>query len=156
MKKNLKKLLLCLAVPLAVGALSAWLTKDNMILFECIRKPPLSPPGWLFPVVWTLLYLLMGLASYFVSTSGKPKKQVNAALTLYGVQLFFNFLWSILFFNLGNYLLALVWLLVLWLLIIATTRRFFAIDKRAGWLMLPYLAWVTFAAYLNYGIYKLN
>ncbi len=153
MKIQWKKLIACLAIPLAVGGLSALLTRNSMETFQVINKPPLSPPGWLFPVVWTILYVLMGIASYLVLTSGKPNR---TALAVYGIQLFFNFLWSIIFFNLEQYLFAFVWLVLLWLLILATTVLFYRISKPAGYLMLPYLLWVTFAGYLNLSIYLLN
>ena len=153
MKIQWKKLIACLAIPLAVGGLSALLTRNSMETFQVINKPPLSPPGWLFPVVWTILYVLMGIASYLVLTSGKPNR---TALAVYGIQLFFNFLWSIIFFNLEQYLFAFVWLVLLWLLILATAVLFYRISKPAGYLMLPYLLWVTFAGYLNLSIYLLN
>ena len=153
MKIQWKKLLACLAIPLAVGGLSALLTCSGMESFEAINKPPLSPLGWLFPVVWTILFVLMGIASYLVVVSGKPRR---TALTVYGVQLFFNFLWSILFFNLSQYLFAFVWLVILWILILITMVLFYRISKSAGYLMLPYLLWVTFAGYLNFAIYLLN
>lgn len=156
LKNKAKTLIGCLALPLAVGGLSSLITKDSMIMFDYVSKPPLSPPDWLFPVVWTILYILMGLASYFVYTSRKPKKDVNSALLFYGLQLFFNFFWSIFFFNLEKYLFAFIWLIAMWALIIVTTVKFFNIDKRAGYLMLPYIAWTTFAAYLNLGVYILN
>lgn len=156
MKKNTKALIIAVAIPLIIGGLSALLTMDNMIVFDYVRKPPLSPPAWLFPVVWTVLYVLMGLASYIVWSSKKPKKDVNSALLIYFIQLAFNFFWSIIFFNLENYLFALIWLLIMLVLIIITAVRFFGIDKRAGYLLLPYVLWVSFAAYLNYGIYMLN
>lgn len=148
-----KNLITCIAIPLAVGSLSALLTQNSMRAFEAMDKPPLSPPGWLFPVVWTILYILMGIASYLVLTSGKPN---DDALTIYGIQLIFNFFWSILFFNLGLCLIAFIWLVVLWLLILRTTILFFRIVKAAGILLIPYLLWVTFAGYLNLGICLLN
>ena len=153
LKIQWKKLLACLAIPLAVGGLSALLTRSSMESFEAINKPPLSPPGWLFPVVWTILFILMGIASYLVVVSGKSSR---TALTVYGVQLFFNFLWSFLFFNLSQYLFAFVWLVILWILILITMVLFYRISKPAGYLMLPYLLWVTFAGYLNFAIYLLN
>lgn len=156
MKVNWKKLALAVAIPLTVGGLSALLTRDSMIAFEYIKQPPLSPPGWLFPVAWTLLYIMMGCASYLVCVSRKPKLQRKDALRLYAVQLAFNFLWSIIFFELDDYLFALIWLCIMWLLILFTTLRFFVIDKKAGALMLPYIIWVAFAGYLNWGIYMLN
>ena len=139
-----------------MGGLSALLTKDNMIAFEYIRKPALTPPAAVFPIVWTILYALMGIASYLVITSGASAQDKKSALQFYALQLIFNFFWSIVFFNLEAYLFAFVWLLILWLLIIITTVKFFRISKTAGFLFLPYLIWVSFAAYLNYGVYRLN
>lgn len=118
-----------------------------------LQKPTFAPPGFLFPVVWTILYVLMGIASYLVLTSGKP---TGNALIVYGIQLVFNFFWSILFFNLGLCMFAFLWLVLLWLLILLTTVLFYQILKPAGYLMIPYLLWVTFAGYLNLGIYLLN
>lgn len=155
MKIQWKKLIICVLIPLAVGGLSAFLTRNSMESFDNLTKPPLSPPGWLFPVVWSILFVLMGIASYLVLVSDKPARS-KTALTVYGIQLAFNFFWSIIFFNFEMYLFAFVWLMILWLLIIITTVLFWRIDKRAGYLMLPYLIWVTFAAYLNFGIYLLN
>lgn len=148
-----KKLITCIAIPLAVGGISAFLTRDSMEAFANINKPALAPPGWLFPVVWTILYILMGIASYLVLTSEKPN---SAALAVYSIQLLFNFFWSVIFFNLELYLLAFIWLVLLWLLIVKTTSLFYRISKPAGYLMIPYLLWVTFAGYLNFAIYLLN
>lgn len=153
MKIQWKKLFLCVAIPLAMGGISAFLTRNSMEVFESVNKPALSPPGWLFPVVWTILYVLMGIASYLVLTS---KKESSTALTVYGIQLFFNFLWSIIFFNLRLYLLAFYWLILLWLLILKTITLFYRISKPAAALLLPYLLWVTFAGYLNFFIFLLN
>lgn len=141
------------AIPLASGGLSAFLTRNNMETFDSLNKPLFAPPGWLFPVVWTILYIFMGIASYLVYTSGKPD---DTALTVYGIQLAFNFFWPILFFNLKLYLFAFIWLVLLWLLILKTTSLFYQIAKPAGYLMFPYLLWVAFAGYLNLFIYLLN
>jgi len=156
LKLNRRLLLVCIAIPLTVGAISALLSRESMKTFAALNKPPLSPPGWLFPVVWTLLFVLMGLASYFVLMSGQPQQTINRALLLYGIQLGVNFFWSIFFFNLSLYLFSFIWLVLLWLLILATTLSFYRISPTAGFLMLPYLLWVTFAGYLNFGIYLLN
>lgn len=153
LKIQWKNLITCIAILLAVGSLSALLTQNSMETFQTINKPAFAPPGWLFPVVWTFLYVLMGIASYLVVTSGKPN---DTALTFYGIQLAFNFFWSIIFFNLELYLLAFIWLVILWLLILKTTSLFYQISKPAGYLMIPYLLWVTFAGYLNFYIYLLN
>ena len=107
-----------------------------METFEMVNKPPLSPPGWLFPVVWTILYVLMGIASYLVLTSGKPD---DIALKAYGIQLAVNFMWPILFFNLNLYLFSFIWLVALWLLVYQTIRLFWSASKTAGALMIPYL-----------------
>lgn len=155
MKIDFKKLITSIAIPLGVGAASAFLSMDNMKKFSSLNQPPLSPPAWLFPVVWSVLYILMGIASYLVAASDKPARS-KTALTVYGVQLFFNFMWSIIFFNLEAYLFAFIWLVALFLLILATAKLFYDIDKRAGYLMIPYILWVAFAGYLNFAIYLLN
>lgn len=153
MKIQWRKLIGCLAIPLAAGGLSALLTRGSMESFEALNKPTLSPPGWLFPVVWTVLFVLMGIASYLAAVSGGPNR---TALTIYGVQLLFNFVWPLLFFRLAQYLPAFIWLVILWVLILVTAVLFYRISKPAGYLMLPYLAWVAFAGYLNLAIFLLN
>jgi tryptophan-rich sensory protein len=152
--KNIKAFIISVLIPLAVGGLSALLSRDGMMSFDIVQKPPLTPPAILFPIAWTILYVLMGIASYFVFTSDSPLKE--SALRVYGIQLVFNFFWSIIFFNMQRYTFAFVWLLILWLLIILTTVLFYRIKKTAGYLFIPYLVWVTFAAYLNLGIAILN
>ena len=156
MKIDWKKLLISLAIPLAVGGLSALLTGGGMGEYAIMNQPPLSPPGWLFPIVWTVLYLLMGYASYRVLTSGADAGKIRRALTLYGAQLAVNFLWPLIFFGLNWYLVAFFGLVLLWALILLTMRAFSEIDEVAGNLLLPYLLWVTFAGYLNFGVYLLN
>ena len=156
MKRKWKTLILCLLLPVAVGALSALLSRNGMRNFSQLEQPPLSPPAWLFPVVWTVLYLLMGLASWLVLESGKPEGTVTKALQWYGAQLAANFFWSIIFFRLELYLTAFLWLILLWVLILGTLLRFRRIQISAGRLLVPYLAWVTFAGYLNLGIWILN
>ena len=155
MKIDWKKLLIALAIPLAVGGLAALLS-GGMGQYRAMNQPPLSPPGWVFPVVWTILYLLMGYASYLVWTSDASQNEKRGALILYGAQLAANFIWPLLFFNAQMYLAALIWLVVLWILIFLTIRAFSKINERAGDLLIPYILWVTFAAYLNLGIYLLN
>ena len=154
MKIKAKDLIIAILIPLSVGGISALLTSGGMQVFDYILKPPLSPPKWLFPVAWTILYTLMGIASYLVweTRDSRSKK----ALIIYGVQLFFNFFWSIIFFNLQAYLFAFIWIIILWVLIVITTVYFGEIKRLAGRLMIPYLLWVAFASYLNFGIYVLN
>lgn len=156
MIKNPRLLVVCIAVPLLVGGLASFLTMDSMAAFAAIEKPPLSPLGILFPIVWTVLYVLMGVASYLVLTSGARQEDIDHAITAYGLQLAMNFLWSIIFFRLGWYLAAFIWLVLLWIAILYTLLVFRKISKPAGWLLLPYLLWVTFAGYLNLSIYLLN
>ena len=152
---NLKKLLISLGLPLAVGGLSALLS-GGMGDYDTLVKPPLSPPGWLFPVVWTILFLLMGYAAYRIWTADAPQADKRRALVFYGVQLALNFLWSPVFFGLELRLAAFIVLLLLWFLVCLTLHAFSALDDRAGDLLIPYILWVTFAGYLNLGAYLLN
>lgn len=155
MKKNLKTLLFALGIPLAVGGL-ATLLSGGMGNYRALEQPPLSPPGFVFPIVWTLLYLLMGYSSYRIYTSNVPDIAKKRALRLYVIQLALNFLWPLVFFGLEWYLVAFFVLLGLWVAIHLTMRAFSAIDETAGDLLIPYLLWVTFAGYLNFGVYLLN
>ena len=138
MKIRWKELLVAIAIPLLVGGLSALLTSGSMQDFEQLIKPPLSPPGWLFPVVWTVLYILMGIASYLIYTAKHSAGLAGNALFFYALQLFFNFFWSVIFFNWEMYLLAFIWLIILWALIIITAVKFYRISKPAGYLMIPW------------------
>ena len=156
MKQSTKTLLIALAIPLAVGGLASLFSGGGMAQYRTLNQPPLSPPGWVFPIVWTILYLLMGYASYRVYTAGKPPAFTARALKLYAAQLFVNFLWPIVFFSFQWYLVAFLVLILLWVLILLTLRAFTAIDETAGDLLIPYLLWVTFAGYLNLGVYFLN
>ncbi len=156
MKIDWKKLLICLAIPLGVGGLSAWISGSGMDAYGALNQPPLSPPGWLFPVVWTILYLLMGYASYRIFTSGAEEDKIRRALTLYGAQLALNFVWPLVFFGLSLYLLAFLVLVALWVLIYLTMHAFAKINEKTADLLLPYILWVTFAGYLNLGVFLLN
>lgn len=153
---NLKNFIISLAITLGTGALAAFLTQNSMEIYEPFIKPPLSPPGWLFPIVWTILYTLMGISAYLVYETEADQKQKDKALSLFLFQLFLNFLWSIVFFNFQNYLLAFGVLLVLWILILAMIINFNKVNPLAAKLQIPYLLWVSFAGYLNFGIYLLN
>ena len=156
MKLQWKKLIPCLLIPLAVGGLAALLTREGMADFACLRQPPLTPPAWLFPVVWTLLYLMMGLASYLALIAPAPPAQTKRALILYAAQLLVNFIWPLVFFGQGAFLAAFFWLLALWGLIFLTIGQFRQLSKPAARLLIPYLLWVSFAGYLNLGVYLLN
>lgn len=153
MKPNVKKLIFSLALPLAVGGLSALLARKGIRGFQTLPKPPLTPPAWVFPAAWTLLYLLMGAACYLVWTA--PRRDPDALFS-YGLQLSLNFFWPLLFFGAGSYLFAFILLLALWAVIARTAVLFYKTKPLAGALLLPYLLWVTFAGYLNLGVYLLN
>ncbi len=160
MKDRVKKIfgyILAIIIPLAVGGLSALLTMNNMNIYESINTPPLSPPSWLFPVVWTILYILMGISSILVwKDKEKNKKEADKAISYYAISLAFNFVWSIIFFNFRLYLVAFAWLVILFVLIIYTIRSYLKVSKIAGYLQIPYAVWVAFAGYLNLAIWFLN
>ena len=157
MNKKVRSFIIAIIIPLSVGGLSALLTSGSMDLYETIIQPPLSPPAILFPIVWTILYTLMGISSGIIYNSqGGTAASRNNALAVYALQLFINFIWSIVFFNLRAFLPAFILILVLWVLIIVMIIRFYKIDKTAALLQIPYLLWVTFAAYLTLAIYILN
>ena len=156
MKTKWKKRILSIAVPLLTGGLAAFLTKDGMAAFEAVNKPPLSPPSWVFPVVWTVLYVLMGISFYRIITSENTPEQIQPAIGIYLWQLFFQFCWPLLFFGAALYFAAFLWLIVLWILIVIMILRFGKLDKTAGGLNIFYLLWVSFAGYLNLGIALLN
>lgn len=151
-----KTLAVSIAVPLAVGGLAALISGGGAEAYGTLNRPALSPPAWLFPVVWTALYILMGVAAYLIAVSDADRPQKRTALILYAVQLFFNFLWPIAFFNFDAYRFAFVWILLLFALIFATAVLFYRIKPAAGWLLLPYLFWVAFASYLNFAVAVLN
>ena len=158
MTKNIKwkQLLPALMLPLALGGLSALLIRGALAVYAVLNRPPLSPPGWLFPVVWTLLFLLMGLAAYLVAVSPVSGSRRERALRLYLVQLGFCFFWGSLFFGLGARFAAFVWLLLLLGLALVCCLLFWHIHRRAGALLLPYLLWLLFAAYLNLSLWLIN
>ena len=150
------KLSLCIAAALAAGGLGALLGGDFSGSYKLMYKPLLSPPGWVFPVVWTALYVLMGVASCQVWQSEASAPRKKRALILYAVQLGMNALWPLLFFRLSAYLAAFVWLLLLLLAVWLCAVSFRYIRKSAGSLLTPYLLWLCFALYLNLGVYLLN
>ena len=156
MKIHWKLLVICIAVPLGVGVASALLTRESMEIFESLNKPALSPPGWLFPVVWTILYTLMGISSYLILTSKADLEDIWKAISIYGYQLTINFLWPTLFFNFRWYFVSFLGLLFLIIFVTVMIWRFYKIQKRAAYLNIPYLLWLIFAGYLNFFIYLLN
>ena len=157
MKQKIKPYIISILIALAVGALSAFLTRNNMDIYSEVVTPPLSPPSILFPRVWTVLYILMGISAAMIYTDSTASRSAKEnALTTYAASLIFNFAWSIIFFNLRAFLVSFVWLLVLLGLIIKTIADYRKINKTAAYLQIPYALWVTFAGYLNLGIWWLN
>lgn len=156
MKRNWKTYLFWIALAEGVGALAGWLTRDgNEWYRQYVQQPPWSPPGWVFPVAWAILYALMGIGAARVSLT-PPSKERSLGLNIFIVQLIVNFFWSLIFFNLRAYGFALLWLCLLWVLIVWMIAAFRQTDRWAAWLQIPYLLWVTFAAYLNWGVWVLN
>lgn len=155
-KFNLKRLLISIAIPLLVGGLSALITSGNMDIYSSIVSPPLSPPGWLFAVAWSILYFLMGVSLYLVWNTAANEGVKRQAFLLFGIQLFLNFIWSPIFFNKQWFLAAFVVLIALWIFAFLMVKSFYKISKKAGLLQIPYLLWLTFASYLNFAIYLLN
>lgn len=153
---NFKKLLTSIALPLLVGIFAGLLTRNSMETFSMLNKPPLAPPAILFPIVWTILYILMGLSFYFIQKNKGKTKNCENASSLYYYQLIVNFLWPIFFFRLQWYFFSFLWLLLLWFLVILMIRCFSKISKLAGLLNIPYLLWLTFAGYLNFAIWFIN
>lgn len=155
-KRNILIYSVSIAIPLAVGIISALLTMGNMDIYKELDTPPLSPPSVLFPVVWTVLYILMGISCAMVWKYRKTDKNAEKAVYYYAASLVFNFVWSILFFNLRLFTPAFIWLLMLLYLIIRTAIYYFKVYRPAAYLQIPYIAWVAFAGYLNLGIRILN
>ncbi len=149
-----KLLLFCLAVPLAAGGISGFLIRDSTAAYAEMERPPFSPPGVVFPIVWTVLYLLMGVSCYIAARV--PRRPKRAVFALYALQLAVNFLWPLVFFCQKELLLAFVLLVLLWGLVLLMIFAFSALDRKAALLQIPYLLWLTFAGYLNWGIYLLN
>ncbi len=156
MKSKIKTYAISILIPLAVGTISALLTMGNMDIYDSVATPPLSPPGILFPIVWTLLYILMGVSAARICLSGALTAKKQLSMVPYGASLFFNFFWSIFFFNLQWFFFSFLWLLMLLIFIILTIVRYRKIDRTAAYLQIPYAVWVTFAGYLNLGVYFLN
>ncbi len=161
MLKKIKKYILPysvgIAIPLAVGTLSAFITMGNMDIYSIINMPPLAPPSWLFPIAWTILYVLMGISSTMVYLSRDiAPEEAKKGLYAYAVSLVLNFGWSIIFFNAGAFLFAFIWLCVMLYYIIRTVLFYKKVDKWSAYLQIPYVLWVAFAGYLNFAIFLLN
>lgn len=140
---------------LAVGTVAGLLTRVGTMSYAELAKPAFSPPAAVFPIVWTILYTLMGigLARIFLSEAAQVR---NQGLNLFWLQLFFNFMWSILFFNYKAYGIAFFWLLVMLALILAMIKKWYKTDPLAAKLQIPYALWVAFAGILNFAVWQLN
>ena len=156
MKIRWKTLIFNLAVPLITGAVSGFLTRSAMQQYGQLNQPPLSPPSAVFPVVWTTLFLLMGISAYLLTMKRSDGLKSFDLPAVYWIQLIVNFIWPLIFFNLAIYGIALAWLILLIILVIYMTFQFHDITPAAGWLQVPYLLWLIFAGYLNAGIWLLN
>ena len=139
----------------AAGALAGWLTREETQIYTMLQQPPLAPPAIVFPVVWGILYALMGIGAARIRLTPESSER-ERSLLLFWIQLSVNFFWSILFFQLQAFGPALLWLILLWLLILGMIASFRKVDPLTAWLQIPYLLWVTYAAYLNFGIWRLN
>ena len=140
----------------AVGFLSGWLSREGTTVFgQTATQPTLSPPAWVFPVVWTVLYALMGISAARISLA-PPSKARSQGLNLFIAQLIVNFFWSLIFFNAQAYGFAVLWLFLLWALVFWMILTFYKVYPTAAYLQIPYLLWLTFAAYLNIGVWLQN
>ncbi len=151
---NKKQLTLSLAIPLVVGGLATAINFNGFREFQSLNQPAIAPPPWAFSLVWTILYALMGTSFYLIYNSDKKGKA--PAYSFYFAQLFVNFMWSFVFFTLGNYSLSVFLIITLLILIAGMIFFFYPINKKAAYLQLPYFLWVCFATYLNWQIFILN
>ena len=152
--KKYKYIILNIAISLGIGGLSAFFTMNSMDIYQNINRPKLAPPGYIFPIVWTILYVLMGISSYLIHRSNHKNKET--ALIIYYFQLLINFSWPIFFFNYQNFLLALAILFIINILVIILIKVTYSINHLASYLLIPYLIWILFALYLNFWIFIHN
>ena len=153
-KEPKKVYLISIGIALAAGVISALVSMGKMEEYAALRQPPLSPPGWLFPVVWTVLFILMGISAARVYLNSPEKWP--PALTTYAIQLILNMLWTPLYFALNLRLAAFVLLVILLVTVAIMTVQFYRVDKKAAYLQIPYIVWLVFAGYLNLATYILN
>jgi len=157
MKKGGVKLAASILICLTAGLIGAVFTIDSVqTWYKTIEKPSYSPPNWVFGPVWTILYVLMGVSAYLIWVKGLEKKEVRTALMFFALQLILNALWSILFFGMRNPFYGLIEIVFLWAAIAITIQKFYKISRTAAYLQIPYICWVSYAAFLNYGIWRMN
>ena len=154
--KKIKVYSVSILISVATGVLSALATMRSMDIYSTLNLPPLAPPSILFPIVWSILYILMGVSAGMIYLSGAADTDKVNALFTYGASLFVNFFFSIFFFNMRMFVLSSVWVVLLWALILLTVVDYSRINKAAAYLQIPYLLWVTFASYLTIAIAVLN
>lgn len=152
--KKYKDLIISIAIPIIIGGISSLCTMNNQNIYQKLLLPEFAPPSSVFPIVWNALYICMGWASYLIYRSHHEDR--NRVLWIYGIQLVVNFIWPLLFFNLQSFLLATICLLILWAIVFIMLFNFFRIRSLAGYLIVPYILWISFALYLNFKIFLLN
>lgn len=153
-KFNLKQFLLWAVPPILLGFLSSALSGNPAEIYESLNKPPFSPIPEIFPIIWTVLYIVMGVSAYLISRSDSPHRP--RAQIFYLIQLFLNFFWPIIFFSERSYFLAFIWLVLLFVFVVIMSWEFFKVNRTAAFLQLPYLLWLIYASYLNFGVYLYN
>lgn len=153
-KASWKSLLAYEAITLGAGGAVAFLTRSSMDFYNTLNKPVFAPPGIVFPIAWSLLYAAMAYAAWRIHRRQKPRRK--AALALYWIQLVVNLAWPILFFVMHALGLSFLWLILLWALVMLLMIVAFEQDRTAGWLLVPYAAWITFAGVLNFAVAQLN
>lgn len=153
-KPGWKSLAVLGGITLGLGGLVGWLTSGEMSFYDGLTKPAFAPPGWLFPVAWSLLYASMALSIWLVLRTGSGSRWM--LLGLYAVQLIINLIWPVIFFKLQALGLAFFWLVLLWGLVLILMLQSFRFSKAAGWLLVPYIGWVSFAGYLSFTLARLN
>ena len=151
---DIKKLLFYIITTILIGTIPSIFVFKSMNVYNSLNRPPLSPPPIVFPIAWTILYILMGISIYIIMQS-KRKLKKNARL-IYYIQLITNALWSSIFFGFKEYFLAFLWILMLIVFVITMILTFYKISKKAAYLQIPYLLWLLFASYLNFGVFVLN
>lgn len=156
MNNKKKTYIISIAIPLIIGIAASLLTSGQMHIYKEIVKPPLAPPAFIFPIVWTILYILMGISSARIILTPSVHGEQKKAILLYILQLFLNFIWPIVFFNFKSYKISFVIIILLWYTVFRMIMAFFEVDKKAALYQIPYLLWITFATYLNLAIALLN
>lgn len=153
MRIDWKKLIIITVITFVVGTFFSFFTMNSMDTFKDLSKP-INVPGVLFPIVWSILYLLMSISCYLiVQSNDKDKKE---GIILYAIQLVINSLWTLIFFGFGAYLLSFIWIIILLIVVIIMLAKFYNINRAAMYINIPYVLWLLFAAYLNLGTYLLN